>query len=160
MGNSASGGFEDTDGKTSSSLRQERREAYQACIAALRAELALERRPAALPQRHTTASDDARPRIVLRKRPLFEHEARRDFDVLTADGGDDVWGDGPAAALWGTRPFLALDHDMSATLHPEPFVESHAFYADAVFDERRSTAELYDRAVRPLVAFKTVYSAL
>ena len=48
MGNSASGGFEDTDGKTSSSLRQERREAYEACIAALRAELALERRPAVL----------------------------------------------------------------------------------------------------------------
>ena len=64
------------------------------------------------------------------------------LSLIAAAGRAEVDPDGLVAAL----------DDMSATLHPEPFVESHAFYADAVFDERRSTAELYDAAVRPLVA--------
>lgn len=150
MGNSASGGFDDTDGKSAASRRQENRALYEACIADLRAELKGSPRPAPLPLR--CADDASRPRIVLRKRPLFERERASDFDVLSGDGDDDVWGSGPAAALWVTRPMLGLDHDLTLTLRPEVYTESHAFYADAVFDETRSTAELYAAAIRPLAA--------
>jgi len=148
MGNSASGGFEDSTAV--GATRQEHREEYTACIAALRAELSGARRPAPLPARRGT--DDARPRIVLRKRPLFERETAADFDVITADCGGDVWGAGAASAFWVTRPMLGLDFDLTLTVKPVVYTESHAFYADAVFDETRSTAELYAATVQPLVA--------
>ena len=51
--------------------------------------------------------------------------------------GTDVWGEGDAAALWVTRAMLAADHRTM-------YCEHHGFYADAVFGEAASTAEVYN----------------
>lgn len=112
-------------------------------VQALRDELR-DARPLPLPHRAEGPSSCSRPRVVVRKRPLFELERERDFDVLSCEGSTDVWGDGDPAAMWITRAMLCADHKTM-------YCENHCFYADAVFDESASTAEVYASTVRPLV---------
>jgi kinesin family protein 2/24 len=146
MGNANSAVFETQDCHDSASRRQNNRSSFEAGVQALREELkpGVNPRPVPLPRRSSDKGGRARPCVVVRKRPLFEHERQRDFDVLSCEGGTDVWGDRDAAAMWVTRSMLCADHKTMYT-------ENHCFYCDAVFDEHASTIDVYASAVRPLV---------
>lgn len=144
MGNANSTVFETHDCHDNASRRHNNRPIFQRGVQAVREELASTGRPATPPLRGSAAASAQRPRVVFRKRPMFEGELTVDFDVLTSDGAADVWGEGAASAMWVTRAMLCADHKTMYT-------ESHAFYADAVFDEDATTEELYKAAVQPLV---------
>ncbi|EOD12224.1 hypothetical protein EMIHUDRAFT_247573 [Emiliania huxleyi CCMP1516] len=135
MGNATSAIETSGDCHGTAARRQNNRDVFGAGVSAFRQELSGDGCPAPIPIRE--ASMRARPRVVVRKRPLFEHEAAQDFDVLSCQGGTDVWGEGDAAALWVTRAMLAADHRTM-------YCEHHGFYADAVFGEAASTAEVYN----------------
>jgi len=142
MGNANSTIFQTNDCHDIATRRQNNRASFEAGVHDLRIELKPGSAAAPLPLR--LDAKHARPRIVVRKRPMFENEREHDFDVLSSQGGADVWGDGHASAMWVTRGMLCAD---AKTM----YCENHSFYADAVFDEGAGTAEVYEAAVRPLV---------
>ena len=124
------------------SRRRNNRQPFASAVASLREELPLQPGAPPLPP-----LSQPRPRVCIRKRPLFEREVEHDFDVITTDGDGDVWSsaaDRPASRVWVSRTMLCANAR-------HMYCEHHAFYCDGCFDELASSGEVYAGAVRPLV---------
>ncbi|KDD74489.1 kinesin, partial [Helicosporidium sp. ATCC 50920] len=84
-----------------------------------------------------SAPDPPKIRVIVRKRPLNKKELERgDADVLECDQS--------ASTLFVNEPKLKVDLTR--------FTERHSFRFDDVFDEFVCNDELYDLAIRPLIA--------
>ena len=82
-------------------------------------------------------ADPPRIRVIVRKRPLNRKEIERgDNDVLQCDS--------PNATLYVHEPKTKVDMTR--------YIESHAFCFDDVFDDTVDNDQVYQRAVRPLIA--------
>jgi len=85
-------------------------------------------------------SDSGKVMVLVRKRPLFESEAKvKAFDVLSTIGG---------AGVWGGRVVM---HEPRRKVDLTKAIENTSFDFDMVFDDNSANADVYSSTVTPLL---------